>query len=437
MTAYEEDINTRRAKLRDMFRNEDAELTRELIDRAHRRVHTRTEETRKYAEKQRQQDEENRRAMVTLKRQQQYLVACPEARDKVSREITRGVKYSNLVQILEKNTRQREEKQLDTHWHEIMIKENNAHKQREEDELRKRKIAEKDAGMILLKQMTSRSIHNEQTRRLREQERQELEQLWQEVRDEEILNLKLERAKRQRLKRDLEDQLISAERRIVERLKHDAEVNHKLKIASEREIAKEQAEIAEYSANLRNEMMAYMKNLKELREQNKQKEAEVEAIVQQSAKDVELQRKLAMKRYKEQRKRMLEEVLVGRKNQLIEKQEIERQRKNHCDLDREFCRKDAERNAIANIVETTQRREMALHYGQQLQAQQEQKRINKCLEAKVDGQKHWHTRVHEEEYQKLTEELINAPEIITPNAFKSMLKECAARCWKTEQKSLC
>ncbi|XP_053598435.1 trichohyalin-like [Microplitis demolitor] len=396
-SANEEDINIRRAKLRNMISSEEALLSRELVNLDHKRKDTRAEEAAKQDELHRMREEEERRHLVTSKRQQQYFENSPEARDKMSREIARGVKFANLAQILEKNSRHREEKQLDQLWHEIMSKEAAAQKQHENNLLAKRRAREKETGSILSQQMAARSSTEEELRRQREEERQELENLWAQVREEEVRNLEAEKLKREKFKRDLEEQLTEARKQFADKMKQEKEIS------------------------------SYMKYLEELKAEQAKRKEEVEAIIEQSARDIEARRDLARKQYQEHQARLRHEIIRARDDQLKAKRDLEAKQRRKVKEEREVCRKDAQLAAAASVEDVYKKKEMARRYRQELQAQLELQEINKRRDAIEDMEKYQRALKEQDEYEKFKDEVVKKPDFIPIDAFKFMMKECAAR----------
>ncbi|XP_011297535.1 trichohyalin-like [Fopius arisanus] len=436
MMAHEEDINIRREKLRHMLEKEDSELMREVVNQVHSCENARREEIRIRAEGKKREEEENRRMLITSKRRQQYLENCPETRERISRDIARGVKYSNLIQMLEKETLRQEERELDELWYQIMLRESENLKRHDEEVMRKRIMVGKTTGLILEQQIAVRSSSSGQVQRLREQEKLELEGLWDEVRAEEVRNLAHERGKRERLKGELEEQLMVARRRMAEQSRQQAEVERLLKVANEEELRKEKEEIAKNTEYLRKEMMAYMRSLEDLRAVEMRREAEVNAIIEESARDAGARRDLASKRYKEGRKRILENFMVERDEQMRLKREYAEGERRRLEEERHLCKREAEVGAAYGHAEAMRRREMALHYGQELQAQRQYDEEKKRREVDRDRVVYRDALRENEEYMKLTEEMVNAPEIIAPSAFKIMLKEYMAR-RDAQQKILC
>lgn len=435
MAAYEEDINTRRLKLRDMIQAEEAELTREVVDQLRQKANSRTEEMRMCTEMERANEEENRRVTVMLKRQQQYFESCPELRDKISREMARSVKYANLAQILEKDDRMREERRLDKLWHEIMLREIEEKRKRDDEEKQKRLMKDKETSIILVEQMANSSTSSDDARRLSDEEHEKLEKLWADVRIEEMKELERERTKRMKLKQDLEEQLLLVKQRLANEARHKAAIENKLRMENQAELERDKKNILQKSANLHREMMAYMKSLEDLRREEAVRNAEVEAIIDKSSRDIAERHNLAIERYNENRKRLLNDVMAARDNQLREKQEIKNQERKRFDEERELYKKEMQREAAESVAQINKRREIALRYGEELKAQCDLLKMKKYHDAEM-SQKSEHDPKHLDECKKYTEKLLNTPEIITPSAFKVMLKECAAR-RENEQKTLC
>ena len=116
-------MNLRREKLRALLLEEEAILTREIIEKAQKSNDGYLENLKKRTEEAQRRQEEKRLALLKAKRTQQYLARCPEARERFVKKSTQDVKYCNLVQMAENNAQREAEKELEMMWHGLMLKE--------------------------------------------------------------------------------------------------------------------------------------------------------------------------------------------------------------------------------------------------------------------------------------------------------------------------
>ncbi|XP_015595105.1 cilia- and flagella-associated protein 53-like [Cephus cinctus] len=436
MAAYDQDIEKRREKLRKLIILEETALTNEIVELASRGDEMRLEEMRAQAERLRKSREDERLAFVAAKRMQQYLSRCPDARDLSSVRIAKDVKHCNLVQMTENEARRRSEKELDMLWHRLMLKELEVKKLREIEDLRRKDLADKEVVDTLRKQVAGKEALREELKRIEIEEKKYLERLWNNIREEELRNLAREREKRERLKKDLEDQLIAAKRTLAERARQEAEIDRIFRNLNEAELAREKSILRESSQVLRREMLSYLKYLEDLRVEQARQDVLVNEIVEKSYKDTLARKDLALRKFQEVRQRRLREVLEGRTMQLEarrEKEERERKRRNE---EREILEKNLENERNLEVFERNRQRDRARKYGQDLKDQQNYTESMRKREKEEDERMYRDGLKRDDEYKKLTEELLKASDDVTPHAFKILIKECAAR-RDAEDKGLC
>lgn len=403
-------------------------MTREIVEEAQRGEDARLVEIRARMEELRKRRSEEDEAMVAAKRMQQYLARCPDVKKELSKRSAIDAKRCNVAQMADNEAKRSAEKELDALWHELMLKELEAKRREEAEEAGRRILARQETTCTLAKQVANKLALEEKRKRVREDERAHLEQLWEEVRCAELRNLGTERQKREKLKSELEEQILTTKRYLVERAREEAAVDRMLQTLAEEELAKEQTRAQESTAALRTELFAYLKYLEDLRQEEARRNLEVEAIFRQSGADVEARRALAVKRFKEARQRALQEVLRGREEQLRAKREAEEAERRLKSAEREELERQIEMDANLTAMEVRVSRQKAFRYGLALKEQQEYVETMRRRESEEDRRIHQaEIKRQEDEYQMLTDELLNASENITPHPFKILLKECAAR----------
>lgn len=436
MATYEESVNVRREKLRDLISREERELTREMVERAQHGEDTRMEEMREETERLRRQQEEHRMALLASKRMQQYIARCPEVRNELTRRSTKDVKTCNLVQMAENKARRVHEDELERLWHELMLREVKAKEDREIEEARKRLHLKEESLRTLAKQVAGKLASEEEVRRVKKEERDYLEELWENVRKEERMKLDTEKKKRESLRRELEEQATRAKRILVERAREEVRIDEALNDLAKEELEREKAAIKETSAVLRRELLAYLKYLEELREEEARRNLEVDRIVEESMKDAQARRDLAVKRFKEMRERNLREVLLCREEQLRMKRETEERNRRLLEEEKIVLEKEIETNARLCAIAKEEERRRMISYGRELTEQRKYVEVMRAREREEDDRIYREGLKREDEYRKLTEELLNASENVTPHPFKLLLREYDARL-AAEKRGLC
>ncbi|XP_017789544.1 PREDICTED: vicilin-like seed storage protein At2g18540 [Habropoda laboriosa] len=415
LLAYQDTVNVRRQKLREVLLKEEVNLIREVVDQAQHGDDARMDDMRRRTEEIHKEREEQRLSVVAAKRMQQYLAQYPEIRQKLSKISTVEAKQGNLAQMADNEAKRQAERELDHLWHDLMLKEVEAKKQREIEDAKRRCLLEKDTVDTLAKQVAGKLALEEQKKQVRKEDEKFLEELWETLREEELKKLEEERENRERLKADLQEQILLANRRLAEQARHEKEMDSLRQSIAAEELAKEQSSIKETSAALRKELLAYLGYLEELRREEARRNLEVDRIIAESTKDAEGRRDLAVQKFKEVRKRMAEDVVQGREQQLRMK----------CERERELAAYSKE-----------ERKNRMLSYRKDLEDQWKQAEDVRRREAEREEERRLEEKRREEEYEKLTEELLHASEDITPHPFKILLRECAAR-YAAEKEGLC
>ncbi|XP_017757846.1 PREDICTED: trichohyalin-like [Eufriesea mexicana] len=436
LASYEDTVNARREKLRELLLKEEMGLIHEVIHQAQHGDDARMDDIRLRVEEIRKEEEERRLALVAAKRMQQYLAQCPEIREKLSRRSAIETKLGNLAQMADNEAKKQAERELDHLWHELTLKEIEAKKEREVEEAKRRCLAQQDNMTVLAKQVAGKLVLEEQKKQVQKEDREHLDRLWATLREEERKNLERERQKRERIKKELQEQILIAKRKLAEQARHEREMERFRHAIVTEELAKERSSIKEASAALRQELLAYLEYLEELRKEEAKRDMEVDRIVEQSSKDAATRRTLAAKKFREVRERLLQDVLRGREEQLRIKSEKERREMEERELEKEMMEKHIESEAKLAAHARQEGKERALRYRKDLEEQWKRSEDARRREIEEDKRMRLEQAKEEEEYRKLTEELLSASENVTPHPFKVLLKECAAR-YAAEQAGKC
>ncbi|XP_012529492.3 trichoplein keratin filament-binding protein [Monomorium pharaonis] len=425
MSAYEENLQARREKLRDLVSSEEADLMKEIEEVTRWDECARFEKQFAKMEELRKQHEQEHETMVAAKQKQRFLMSCPDIKQELSRRATIDAKRCNVEQMADNEARRLAEKELDAVWYEIMLRENGTkgHKEMEESE-RRRTLAQQETVSALAKQVADKLTLEDEKKVEKRDEQEHLDRLCEDMRQAELRNLEMERQKREKLKEELEEQILTTKKFLAERAREEAMVDRAFGKLAEEELAKEKARVKQDTAILRAELDSYLKYLKDLQQEEVKRNLEMEAIVRQSQENIEARRKLALKKFKEARQHAAQEVLRGREEQLKTRQEAEERERLLKMEEREALERQIEMDAELTAMERKETRQKTLRYGLELKEQQ------RCIETTRRQELEEERRYYQaemkrqtEEYQRLTDELLNASESITPHPFKAVLKE--------------
>lgn len=425
MSAYEENLEARREKLRDLVSSEEANLTKEIVEVARQDECVRFEEKLAKIEELRKRHEEEREAIVAAKQMQRYLAACPDVKEELSRRSAIDAKRGNVAQMADNEARRLAEKDLDVVWHEIMLKDTEAKKNKETQESERRILAKKETVSTLARQVADKLALEDERKRVERDEEEHLERLLEDVRRAELKNLETERQKRERLKEEIEEQILTTKKLVAERAREEATVDRAFRMLAEEELARERARAKPDTAALRAELDSYLSYLENLRREEVKRNHEAEALVRRSHENIEARRELELKKLKETRRRAAQEVLRGREEQLRSRQEAEERERRLKMVERETLERQIEMDADLAATEQKENRQKALRYG--LELKEQQRYVERTRRHELEEERRHHRaemKRQAEEYQRLADKLLNASESITPHPFKALLKEC-------------
>ncbi|XP_011873176.1 PREDICTED: trichoplein keratin filament-binding protein-like [Vollenhovia emeryi] len=424
MSAYEENLQARREKLRDLVSSEEANLTREIVEVARRDEYARFEEKLARTEELRKQYEEEHEAMVAAKEMQRHLASCPDIKQELSRRSAIDAKQCNVAQMANNEARRLAEKKLDVVWHELMLRDTEAQRHKETEESERRTLAERETVSTLARQVADKLALEDEKKRAERDEQEHLERLCEDMRRAELRDLETGRQKREKLKGELEEQILTANKFIAERAREEAMADRAFGMLAEEELARERARAKQDTVALRAELDSYLKYLENLRQEEAKRNLEVEVIVRQSHEAIEAKRQLALKKFTAARRRGAQEVLRGREEQLKTRQEAEMREQRLKMEEREALERQIEMDADLAATEQKENRQKALRYGLELKEQR------RCVEETRRRELEEERRLHRaemkrraEEYQRLADKLLDASESITPHPFKALLKE--------------
>ncbi|XP_011691553.1 PREDICTED: trichohyalin [Wasmannia auropunctata] len=379
----------------------------------------RTEELRKRHDKEHE-------ATVAAKQMQRYLASCPDIKQELSRRSAIDAKRSNAAQMADNQARGLAEKELDAVWHEIMLREAVAKRHKETEESERRALAQQETVSTLARQVADKLALEDEKKRVERDEQEHLERLCEDTRRAELRNLEMKRQKREKLKKELEEQILTTSKFLAERAREEAMVDRAFIALAEEEQAMEKTRAKQDTAAIRVELNSYLKYLKDLKQEEVKRNLEMEAIIRQSHEATEARRELALKKFKETRRRAAQEVLRGREEQLMTRQEAEERARRMKMEEREALERQIEMDADLTATEQKESRQKALRYGLELKEQQRCAEETRRHELEEEQRQHQSEMKRQaEEYQRLADELLNASESITPHPFKALLKECS------------
>ncbi|KAF7270898.1 hypothetical protein GWI33_016162 [Rhynchophorus ferrugineus] len=406
MKAYEETVEQRRKKLQELLCKEEREYFYETIENAQKGSDIKMEQLKQRAQMLKAKREAERLEIVNQKRIEQYRNRCQELRPTLHKKNTMESKYTQLQQMRENEARRQADRELDMMWHELNMKEIQAKKEREVQEMLERKNKEKELIQVWDKQMKGKELLKEEMDKLAVEDRIEMAKLCEEIRREEINELDKKRRKRDATAKELLEQIAIQEKLQAQRKMEENALDQAFNSLAQLEIEREKAAIKDITTQARRETELYKKHLQQLEIERKQEEKKLMELLEIHRKEVEAKQNEARCKIVEAKRKLHMDVLMERAEQIkYQKQEAEQQLKL----------KEAENELLRMAFETNERLQAESDRLQKMEAmkyrddltkqieynntlrQREQEELERQL---ADGVK------EEEKYRKIVEEII-------------------------------
>jgi len=331
-------LNERRARLKNFLAAEQKEYEKEILNSSITPLE-RAAQLREKAKQIRLNKENENALFVQEKLDQKWRLESDELRTYHSKHLQSGMRVEHMRQIEEKIHREREKLQEEGVFAELWYQDIQAKTAKEEEKNRLAHERNRQVAGVLKEQMKvlddqkleEKRIKNENTKLIKE--KQNIEEL------EKTLNFQKKRQeqanRRQELDLCVRAKLINEARRLREENSFDLKALEESLVAFQNE----DEEKAQRKHELQVEQAHYRQYLKELQEEEKRKEKELDRIIEE---DTERQFQLKLNQWKAQkllRKNMLEKVMAERKLQIEEKVQRNKERqieieKNKIELNR-------------------------------------------------------------------------------------------------------
>lgn len=433
LMSHEDMVNVRREKLREILLKEEMGLIHEVIDQAQHGDDARMDDMRRTIEEIHKEEEEQRLALLAQKRMQQYVMGSALLREELSKKAIIEAKQINLAQMAENEVKRQAEKELDDFWHQMMLKEVQAKMQRDVEETKRRCLLQENDTHVLMKQMAGKSAMEEQKKRIWQEDVEHTARLREVIRKEELDKMERDRQKKEELKKELLEQIRLAKTRLAEEDRHEKEMDRLRALITAEELAREEAAIVETTAAFRSELLAHLEYLETLKKQEEKRNIEIDRLVQQSLNEAAARRDKAVKKFKEVRQKLMQDVLEGREKQLRMKREMEKKEEEDRLLEKEMLEKEIEMEAKLTANAKKEERERVLCYKKELEEQWKLKDETRRKEIE-EGKKMYleELKRQDDEYNKM----MDVSQIAVSHPFKILLNECATR-YAAEKEGKC
>ncbi|KAJ8933901.1 hypothetical protein NQ318_011917 [Aromia moschata] len=379
-------------RLQDLLYEEERQFYYETVDAAQRGDETKMEDMKKRVEALRAEREAERLDVVHQKRIEQYRQRCLEVRPYMVRKHLIETKNAQLQQMRENESKREAERELDRMWHHLNVKDMHAKKEREEQEAISEKRRQQDLKSVWDMQVKGKELLRAEVKRVAEEDRIELEKLAEELKREQIEALDAKRRKRDETDKELREQL-EIQRQMLDQRRR-ARRRWRSRSASSRRWRSRR------SGRLRREESAlYRENLRQLEEERKREEKELDKLLAEYKAEID-------RKQDEASSRCHLSVVEGNVEQIELKRHLAEQELKRRQAENELLRLTYEQNERLQAESDRLEREVIRQYRDDLQRQIEFNNMLRQKERELLEEQMRKGQEEEEKYKKIVQDMM-------------------------------
>lgn len=408
MRATAFDVEARREKLRDLFKQEEQGYLDEM-EAAEETTLERQAKMRERAKSLKEKREAERLQVVQAKYDQQFKAQCEELRSTLSKREQDIVCAERIEQLRFRDDQKREQKAYDDMYADLWEQDRQEKMAREEREAKAAHERNRETLDVLRKQMAALEAQKEEAKQLQQEEL--------ELMREQIALRKLEeqaaaeeKRRRQQETRDMLDLTLKMKMRKKARDEQE-QLAFDLKMLEQllEESRNEAMEQMQRKIELREEDRRYREYLRRLVEEEKQRQKELDQMIHDEVEAVWQKRIDQWKRERLMRKKLLDEVMAGRNRQLQERYEENQRRKAENERERIHLLQTIEENHNYEAERAAKRMAGNLQYQNDLQEQINYNEYQRQERLKNEEYEHLMGMQAEKEYQEKLKNALDNP----------------------------
>ncbi|KAL3288760.1 hypothetical protein HHI36_003195 [Cryptolaemus montrouzieri] len=325
--AADEALERRREKLLDMLGHEERQFYAETVDQAQRGKESKLLEMKERAEKIKAKRENERLKIVEEKRFFQYRDQNELLRPALEKMHNIESKMVNLQQIRENENKREAEREIDMFYHNIMMKDLEQQKKREEQDAIKYGDDMKKTVDTWDMQLKGKELLRKEIEAVREEDRQEIQRSMQQLKTELNEGRKRIHNEKQMMKRDLTHQIELREKFLAQRHKELDALDKAYAHVNALELAKEQKSDYEARLQARREIHTYRKYVAELKQKRLEEDRQIQDVLEADQNKILRKQEEEMCKMKAAKEKLKNEVYAIRANQLVEKNIIKEKKR--------------------------------------------------------------------------------------------------------------
>ncbi|UJR26910.1 hypothetical protein I4U23_008220 [Adineta vaga] len=392
-------LEDRRERLRDLLASEDAQYLQEATS-SKESLAQRIGKMRQKAKRIREEKDSEHARLVQEKYDQRFRRDCAELRELQSKELDHELGNEHLWQMKEKFDRKKDQKAEEEFWTELWYNDIAKKKEREDRDVFEAKVKTDNMTKVIREQM--QVVEDE--RILQKSKRKEhSEAAWTQFRaqkDEKMAEFQEKLRKQDEQKRILDTVLATKQRVQQRKAEEEQALEDKITDETRQATKNDEKDRFQRKLELRDESLRYRTYLEQRKIDEKRQQIELDRIVQAELDRQNAKRLEKVRAEKDKRAKLLQEVVEGRQQQLIERTERKAQEASEYQWQKDNIKNISEQVKVEDAEFEARNRHKRLAYRQDLFGQMDYEQRKKKEEENENQREFAEGMQTEVEYQK-------------------------------------
>ncbi|CAF3992046.1 unnamed protein product [Adineta steineri] len=392
-------LEDRRERLRELLATEDAQYLQEATS-SQETLSERIGKMRQKAKRLREEKESEHARVVQEKYDQRFRRDCAELRELQSKELDQELGSEHLWQMKEKFDRKKDQKAEEEFWTQLWYNDIAKKKEREDRDAQEAKLKIENTTKMIREQMQA---VEEERNEMKNKRKENSDAAWIQFRaqkDEKIAEFQEKLRKQEEQKRVLDTVLNTKNKVQQRRAEAEKALEDKLTEEGQQASMNEENDRNQRKLELRNESERYRTYVEQRKLDEKKQQADLDRIVQEELEKQNAKRLEKVRAENEKRAKLLREVVGGRQQQLVEKQDRKAQEANEYQWQKDNLKNISEQVKLEDAEREAQNRTKRLAYRQTLLGQMNYEQRKKQEEEYENQREYAEGMQAEVEYQK-------------------------------------
>ncbi|CAF1125905.1 unnamed protein product [Rotaria sordida] len=358
-------LEERRERLRTLLATEDAQYLAEA-ESSKESLTQRIGKMRQKAKRIREEKESEHAKLVQEKYDQRFRRDCAELRELQSKELDHELGNEHLWQIKEKFDRKKDHQAEEEFWTQLWYNDIAKKKEREDRDTQEAKLKSESMAKVIREQMQAvEADHNLQKSKRKEYS----EAAWTQFRaqkDEKIAEYQEKLRKQEEQKRILDTVLTTKQKVQQRKAEEEKALEEKLAEETQHATISDEMEKRQRKLELRDENHRYRTYLEQRKLDERRQQIELDRVLQTELDRQNAKRAEKIRAEKDKRAKLLQEVVEGRQQQLIDRNDRKAQEANEYQWQKDNMKNISEQVKLEEADREARNRTKRLAYKQDL-----------------------------------------------------------------------